>query len=273
MRHAVIGLVVSAAILATVADNAHAQAIDAQALYQRNCAQCHDSGVNRAPLREALLTMTPERVLASMETGSMVTMANNRTAAERRAIAELLSGKRFGTPLNTAPSAAAMCRGQNQTFDPVTGPRWTAWGANSNNTRFQDAASARLTAADVPRLKLKWAFAFPGDLQSYSQATLAAGRIFVGSWGGKVYSLDASSGCVHWFFDAGAGVRSAVTIAESGSRHLAVFGDMAANVFALDAVTGQLIWRVKVDDFPVARVSASPTVSNGRIYIGVASGE
>ena len=82
-----------------------------------------------------------------------------------------------------------------------------------------------------------------------------------------------SSGCVHWFFDAGAGVRSAISIAESGSRHIAIFGDMAANVFALDAVTGQLIWRVKIDDFPVARVSASPTVHNGRIYVGVASGE
>ena len=132
---------------------------------------------------------------------------------------------------------------------------------------FQDAAGARLTAADVPRLKLKWAFAFPGDLQSYSQATLAGGRIFVGSWGGKVYSLDASSGCVHWFFDAGSGVRSAVSIAESGPRHVAVFGDMAANVFALDAVTGQLIWRAKADDFPVARVSGSPTIYNGRIYV------
>ena len=165
-----------------------------------------------------------------------------------------------------------MCRAQNRSFNPAAGPRWTAWG-NSNNARFQDAASARLTAADVPRLKLKWAFAFPGNLQSYSQATLAAGRLFVGSWGGKVYSLDASSGCVHWFFDAGSGVRSAISIAESGSRHIAVFGDMAANVFALDAVTGQLIWRIKVDDFPLARVSASPTVYNGRIYVGVASGE
>jgi len=251
---------------------AYGQNVDAPTLYQRNCSQCHDAGINRAPQRDAFLSMTPERVLAAMETGAMVTMANNRTAAERRALAEYLTGKRFGTALNTSPSAAAMCRAQNRSFDPAAGPRWTAWG-NSNNTRFQDAASARLTAADVPRLKLKWAFAFPGDLQSYSQATLAAGRIFVGSWGGKVYSLDASSGCVHWFFDAGAGVRSAISITESGSRHIAVFGDMAANVFALDAVTGQLIWRVKVDDFPVARVSASPTIYNGRIYVGVASGE
>jgi len=272
MRTTIAHVVFATAAVVLGSAVAYGQDVDASALYQRNCSQCHDAGINRAPLRDTFLSMTPERVLGAMETGAMVTMANNRTAAERRALAEYLTGKRFGAALNTSPSAAAMCRAQNRSFDPAAGPRWAAWG-NSNNTRFQDAASARLTAADVPRLKLKWAFAFPGDLQSYSQATLAAGRIFVGSWGGKVYSLDASSGCVHWFFDAGAGVRSAVTIAESGSRHLAVFGDMAANVFALDAVTGQLIWRVKVDDFPVARVSASPTVSNGRIYIGVASGE
>jgi len=249
------------------------QDADGATLYQRNCAQCHDAGINRAPQRDAFLSMTPERVLAAMETGAMVTMANNRTASERRAIAEFLTGKKFGTALSTAPSTAAMCRAQNRTFDPANGPRWAAWGSNSNNTRFQDAAAARLTAADVPKLKLKWAFAFPGDLQSYSQATLAGGRIFVGSWGGKVYSLDASSGCVHWFFDAGAGVRSAIAIADVGPRHVAIFGDMAANVVALDAVTGQLIWRAKIDEFPVARVSGSPTVYNGRVYLGVASGE
>jgi len=48
---------------------------------------------------------------------------------------------------------------------------------------------------------------------------------------------------------------------------------MAANVFALDASTGQLIWRTKVDDFHVARVSGSPTVHDGRLYVPVASGE
>jgi polyvinyl alcohol dehydrogenase (cytochrome) len=273
MRIPIATVIVLTTLLVSAPVAVRAQDLDAPGLYQRNCAQCHDAGINRAPQRDAFLSMSPERVLAAMETGAMVTMANNRTAAERRAIAEFLTGKKFGSALNTTPAAAAMCRLQNQSFDPAGGARWTAWGSNSNNTRFQDAASARLTAADIPRLKLKWAFAFPGDLQSYSQATLAAGRLFVGSWGGKVYSLDASTGCVHWFFDAGAGVRSAITIAEIGTRHVAFFGDMAANVFALDAVTGQQIWRVKVDDFPVARVSGSPTFHNGRLYVPVASGE
>jgi len=38
-------------------------------VYQRNCAQCHDAGINRAPQRDAFLSMTPERVLAAMESG------------------------------------------------------------------------------------------------------------------------------------------------------------------------------------------------------------
>src|SRR5512132_1647994 len=109
---------------------AYGQDVDAPTLYQRNCAQCHDAGINRAPQRDAFLSMSPERVLAAMETGAMVTMANNRTAAERRAIAEFLTGKKFGSALNTTPSAAAMCRLQNQSFDPAAGPRWTAWGSN-----------------------------------------------------------------------------------------------------------------------------------------------
>ena len=264
---------VAAATLFLVPLAATAQDVDGPGLYKRLCASCHDTGLNRAPQRDALLTMTAERVLASMETGTMVTMANNRTAAERRALAEFIAGKRLGTSLNTTPPAAAMCRTRNASFEPASGPRWTAWGGTSANTRFQDGQDARLSAADVPRLRLKWAFAFPGDLQSYGQATLAGGRIFVGSWGGKVYSLDASTGCVHWFFDAGAGVRSALAVAQVGTRTVAFFGDMAANVFALDASTGQLIWRTKVDDFHVARVSGSPTFHDGRLYVPVASGE
>jgi polyvinyl alcohol dehydrogenase (cytochrome) len=272
MKH-IVGAAVAVALLLLVPLSATAQDVDAPGLYKRLCASCHDTSLNRAPQRDALLTMTAERVLASMETGTMVTMANNRTASERRALAEYLAGKPLGTALNMTPPATAMCQTRNAPFDAAAGPRWTAWGGDSNNTRFQGAPAARLSAADVPRLRLKWAFAFPGDLQSYGQATLAAGRIFVGSWGGKAYSLDASTGCVHWFFDAGAGVRSALSIAQVGTRHVAFFGDMAANVFALDAVTGQLIWRTKVDDFHVARVSGSITVHGGRVYVPVASGE
>jgi polyvinyl alcohol dehydrogenase (cytochrome) len=254
-----------------------AQAPDGAALYKRSCASCHDTGANRAPGRDAFRAMPAERVVAAMETGSMITMANGRTATERQAIAEFLTGQSLSNPIVTAPAPSAMCSTASTAFNANAGPKWTGWGQNTSNTRFQDAASAGLTAADIPRLKLKWAFAFPGDLQSYAQSSIVGGRVFVGSWGGKVYSLSAATGCVHWFFDAGQGVRSAVSVGRldmpGGPREVAFFGDATANVYALDAADGTLLWKTDVDDFPVGRISGSPTYHNGRIYVGTASGE
>jgi polyvinyl alcohol dehydrogenase (cytochrome) len=63
---------------------------------------------------------------------------------------------------------------------------------------------AQLAAADVPRLKLKWAFGIAGASRAYTQPTVMGGRIFFGSQTGKVYSLDANTGCTYWETDAGA---------------------------------------------------------------------
>jgi polyvinyl alcohol dehydrogenase (cytochrome) len=76
-----------------------------------------------------------------METGSMITMANNRTAADRRAIAEFLTGKSLSAPLVTTPAQAAMCKAK-EAFNPNAGARWIGWGQNTNNTRFQDGTGA-----------------------------------------------------------------------------------------------------------------------------------
>jgi polyvinyl alcohol dehydrogenase (cytochrome) len=248
-----------------------AQEPDGQALYGRLCASCHDTGVNRAPDREAFRQMPAERVLASMETGSMITMANNRTVADRRAIAEFLAGRSLSSPLVTTPPPAAMCKAAPGAFSPASGPQWSGWGHDTSNTRFQEQAG--LAAADVPRLRLKWAFAFPGDMQSYSQATLAGGRLFVGSWGGTVYSLDASTGCIHWLFQADQGVRAAVSVGRVGERTVAFVADGAANVYALDAATGSPLWKTDVEDVPVGRASGSPVLHAGRLYVPLASGE
>jgi hypothetical protein len=32
-----------------------------------------------------------------------------------------------------------------------------------------------------------------------------------------------------------------------------------------------MLWKTDVDDFPVGRISGSPTLYNGRIYVGTAS--
>src|SRR5262245_42270814 len=269
--HYLIGSVVLL-ILSTVAISAE----DGATLYKQLCSSCHDAAVERAPNRDALRQMSPERVLTALESGLMLSMASGRTSLERRTIAEFATGKSFTQPLNLTPPPEAMCRSASGAFTS-NGPTWNGWGAGTANTRYQNRVAAGFGAAEAPRLKLKWAFGFPGELSSDSQPALAGGRIFVGTQSGVVYSLNAATGCVHWFFQAGAAVRAAVTISrvqtKLGPRDVAFIGDRAANVYAVDAATGTLLWKVTVDNHPLARVTGSPVFHDGRLYMGTAAGE
>ncbi len=266
MKHLILLLATTALFQQTAA------AQNGAALYQQMCATCHEGGADRAPTREVLRSMTAERVLAALESGAMISVTSRRTPAERRAIAEFVTGKTFTGTLQTKPSAQAMCPAREPTAGPRTASStaaaaWIGWGQGTANARLQ--AQPGFTAAEVPRLQLKWAFAFPGDLISNAQATIRGDRVFVGSSSGMVYSLDAKTGCVHWYFQADSSVRAAINIDASA----AYFGDLTANVYAVDTGTGKLLWKVKADNYPVARVTGSPTLYQGTLYVPVASGE
>src|SRR5271154_2614334 len=107
MRYSLPGALTCATLVLSFVRPISAQ--DGAALYQRSCAPCHDGGADRAPTHEALHAMSAERVLAAMESGPMISMANRRSAADRRAIAEFITGKSFAHPMDTAPAPAAMC--------------------------------------------------------------------------------------------------------------------------------------------------------------------
>jgi polyvinyl alcohol dehydrogenase (cytochrome) len=44
-----------------------------------------------------------------------------------------------------------------------------------------------------------------------------------------------------------------------------------SNVHALDAATGQLLWKVKVEDHPASRITGAPVFYDGRLYVPVSS--
>ncbi len=245
-------------------------------LYKKYCAGCHEAGgESRAPGRDALKQLSPERILVVLESGVMYRQGLVRIPAERRAIAAFLSDKPFGSePLNPMPQSA-FCDSSGSGFrDPLAGPAWNGWGVAPTNTRFQPAETAGISPEEVPRLKLKWAFGFPGDINASAQPVVAGGRLFTGSFGRKVYSLDAKTGCIYWTFETESGVRSAISIGPSaGGGFYAYFGDMQANVYAVDAASGKQIWKAKVDDFPVARITGALKLYEGRLYVPVVSTE
>jgi outer membrane protein assembly factor BamB len=148
-------------------------------------------------------------------------------------------------------------------------PAWNGWGADATNARFQLDKSAGIPANRASGLKLRWAFGFPAGSSMYGQPAVAAGHVFIGLNSGFVYSIDAASGCVHWSFQARSGVRNAISIGEirgqGRSRFAVYFGDIRANVYAVDASTGKLLWENRVDDDAVAGITGAPPVSPARL--------
>jgi polyvinyl alcohol dehydrogenase (cytochrome) len=244
---------------------------DGGAIYRQQCASCHDGGAARAPQAAALKQMSVASVQFALSAGAMQTQGQKLTQAEIRAVSEFVTGK---TLANDILPKSAYCADAGPSLDQgLTPPHWNGWGVDSSNRRFQPEAMAKLSAADVPRLKLKWAFGFPGDVRAYAQPTVVAGRLFVGSAGRRVYSLNASTGCVYWMLELDYPVRSAITLGRQGGRWAAYFGDQHANAYAVDAMTGNILWKTRVNDHPVAVTTGAPTLFEGRLYVPASSTE
>ena len=234
-----------------------ASAQSSEASFQTRCATCHTAGNSvGAPLPETLRQMSWQTILAALEVGKMKPIGDNLSAPERESIA-----KSLGTTYSNEMSASAKCSGT-----PPSGKtkNWNGW-ADPANTRFQPASQAGLTKQTTPKLKLKWAFGFPGVTTGFGVPAIVDGRVFVGAADGSVYSLDARSGCVYWTFGAAAGVRVAPAVG-NGSVY---FGDLRGNVYALDENTGGLRWKSRANEHPLAVITGSPKLDGGRLYVPV----
>lgn len=234
------------------------------ALFNANCLSCHSGAVTKAPATLWLEMMAPDAVLAAMNDGVMQQQAAHLSAQERIHIAEYLA--RVSLATYTPPPPPPRCTGDEANF---SGPPPARVGWGHDNSRFTPASVGGLTAADVPDLRLKWAFEYPNGVRARSQPAVGWNTIFVGSHDGTVYALDVDTGCAKWTFRASAEIRSAI-VADPDTRKL-YFGDVLGRVYALDAITGDELWRRKVDDHPNATITGSISVNGGSLFVPVSS--
>jgi len=250
------------------------------AIFEKSCLNCHGNPqVERAPSPAALREMTPEHIYEVLTTGSMYPVIGNTLSdADRKVVAEMIAGRLMGsgraTPVTVPP--AARCK-NNPPLGEISATDWNGWGRDISNTRFQPRPGKKLSAASIARLKLRWAFGYPGSSSAYAQPTVVAGRLFVGTDTGVLYALNANTGCVYWTFQAKSGVRAAASVARltgSGDVNYGVFfGDLKSNVYGLDAQSGRLLWMTHVEEDITARVTAAPTLHDGVLYVPISSWE
>lgn len=243
---------------------------EGEEIYRQRCAMCHDNAQDRIPPRFILARRSADEVILALTGGPMKQQAEGLSADQIRAVAVYVTGKQPSSLLEGSGNVN-MCRQPGGKIK-LNEADWNGWGRDLDNSRYHPQPVLR--AGDVPKLKVKWAFAYPGNM-AYGQPSIIGERVYVTSEVGQIYCLNAGTGCTYWTINAGVGVRSAITVGPAGSRgqFAAYFGDEKSYVHAVDAETGKQIWKTRIEEHSLSRVTGSPVLHRDRLYVTVSSFE
>ncbi len=245
-----------------------------EASFTRICAGCHgDPPVARAMTRAAMAALPPEHIFKVISAGRMAPYAMQLGPERQRALAIHISNTAWGSVPEPAAETLALCEATDAAADSTV--LWSGWSPGLDNARLQPAARAGLSAADLGRLELRWAFGFPGATTVGVQPAALGERLFVGSPAGGVYALDAKRGCAWWKTDTEGPVRATPVIAPDpdGEGFVLYVADRRAWLYAIDAESGELRWKAQQDPHPTAVITATPVLDGGTLYFATASVE
>jgi polyvinyl alcohol dehydrogenase (cytochrome) len=252
-----------------------------QQIYEARCKGCHEGGNARAPSRADLGQRAPADIVHALTGGIMTPMAQGLSDADKQAVATYLTSAE-------APAAQASSRatGAEMPQVAVKGPTapdpicaanppikatpgdWTSMGVDDRSSRFQRKPG--LTAADLPRLKVKWSFAMTGG----GQPAVVGDWLFVTNRSGKFYALDAHTGCVHWSVNdlVSRSTPMVVKSAISPSGWATFISQSDRLVRAFDAQTGKQLWKsAELETHPVSVLTGSPVVADDRLIVPISS--
>jgi polyvinyl alcohol dehydrogenase (cytochrome) len=246
-----------------------------ETVFNGRCKACHEPAVDRAPSRATLATYPAATIVDALTNGVMKPMAAGLSDADKQAVADYLTAAGPARPVQAAQGRAAPAPVGVDVKCQVNPPiragasDWTSVGLDRSH-RFQ--ANPGLSRADVPKLKVKWAFAMSGG----SMPTVIGDWLFITNRTGKFYALDPATGCVRWAID-NAAARTTPMIVKSNvspSGWLTLIGERNRTVRAFDAQTGAELWRsAPLETNAVAGITGSPVISGGQVFVPLTSGE
>ena len=235
-----------------------------EAVFNARCKTCHDPAVERAPTRAELAFRSPADIVTALTTGVMAPMAKGLSQPEIEAVALFLApGQQLGSAGSDQMCAAS---------GPIkaSASDWPALGPDENSTRFQPKPG--INAADVAKLKVKWAFSMSGG----GQPVVVGDWLFITNRNGKFYALDAKTGCVHWAVEDAASRTTPMVIRSSISPSgWATFIGVGKRVVrAFDAQSGKEIWHSEsLENHIASNITGTPVVSGDQLFVPLSSGE
>jgi polyvinyl alcohol dehydrogenase (cytochrome) len=236
-------------------------------IFKERCAGCHEPATNRAPDKAQLESRSPDQIQHALKEGVMQPMTVGLTDADIGAVVAYLAHESASRPEGDPPRCAS-----SPAFS-LSQPGWNGWSIDARNDRFQPRP--RLSAADLPKLKVKWSMAYVGG--RYGQPTVAGGRLFLTSSSGRIYALDPKIGCMYWRFDADAGVRTTPLVGRiegaTASGYVMYFGDFSRQVYALDPRDGTLIWKSEAESHPRGALTGAFALYQNTLYVPLSSSE
>lgn len=244
-----------------------------QAQYQIACAACHEGALPEAPQRAALRLYQPNRIIAALESGVMSTQGMLLSREEMHQMAYFLTGQHADDSIPELASFSCETElAEDHRLTKAVG--WNGFGGTQENSRFQ-GADGGLNKENVGQLALKWAFAYPNATRARSQPVVTPEVTYVGSQDGTIYALDSNNGCPWWTFTADAEVRGSIHVQVDSDNvpKTLLFGDFSAQTYAIDAHTGELIWKTEVHDHPQATITGAVTANETTVIVPVSSSE
>jgi outer membrane protein assembly factor BamB len=100
--------------------------------------------------------------------------------------------------------------------------------------------------------------------EAFSTPAVVNGVVYVGSNDQNVYALNAITGAEHWSHTTGFDVTSSPAVAKG----VVYVGSDDGNLYALNAATGAKLWSFTTR----LVVASSPAIANGVVYVGSADG-
>ncbi len=103
----------------------------------------------------------------------------------------------------------------------------------------------------------------PKPVAIYGTPAVVRGLVYIGSYSGKIYAINSSSGALRWVYprqDKLEPIIGDITVA--GDR--LYFGCSDGKVYALDAATGDKEWEFQTGD----KIWSTPVIDGDRLFIG-----